>query len=86
MTILFSKQRPVCKKAIGNTGPPGICDVFDFAGCGEYIFCTFAHDRGLFSVIFLHFVQKYRCAPTTGFLADIFSHVPSFTSEVSLCT
>ena len=31
-----------------------------------------AHARGLFSVIFLHFLQKYRCVPKIGFSADIF--------------
>ena len=30
-----------------------------------------AHARGLFSVIFLHFLQKYRCVPKIGFSADI---------------
>ena len=34
--------------------------------------CTFAYGRGLFSVIFLHFAQKYRCVPKIGFPADIF--------------
>ena len=31
----------------------------------------FPYDRGLFSVIFLHFLQKYRCVPEIGFSADI---------------
>ena len=56
--------------------------MFDFAVCGG-VLCTFAYDRGLFSVpkigfpadmffvIFLHFLQKYRCVPKIGFSADI---------------
>ena len=43
---------------------------FDFAVCGG-VFCTFAYDRGLFAVMFLHFRQKYRCVPKIGFSADI---------------
>ena len=31
-----------------------------------------SYDRGLFSVIFLHFLQNYRCVPKNGFSADIF--------------
>ena len=44
--------------------------MFHFAVCGG-VFCTFPYDRGLFSVIFLHFAQKYRCVPKIGFPADI---------------
>ena len=36
----------------------------------EAIFCTFAYYRDLFSYIFLHFLQKYRCVPESGFSAD----------------
>ena len=53
--------------------------------CGG-VFCTFPYDWGLFVVSFLHFAKKYRCVPKIGFPADMFSHVPSFSSEVSLCT
>ena len=42
------------------------------------VLCRFPYDRGLFSVIFLHFLPKYRCVPKIGFSADIFLHVPSF--------
>ena len=47
----------------------------------------FAYDRGLFSVLLLHFPQKYRCIPKVGFPAHIFfCNFSLFSSEVSLCT
>ena len=49
---------------------PGFCGFLDFAVCGGVLY-RFAYDRGLFSVIFLHFLQKYRCVPKIGFSADI---------------
>ena len=49
---------------------PGFSGIFDFAVCGG-VFHRAAHERGLFSVIFLHFLQKYRCVPKIGFSADI---------------
>ena len=52
-------------------GTPGFSGIFDFAVCGG-VFLAFAYCRGLFSVIFLHFAQKYRCVPKIGFPADIF--------------
>ena len=81
-THTFSRN---CSENAGHLGIPGFSDIFDFAVCGG-VFCTFPYDRGLFVVIFLHFAQKYRCVPKIGFPADIFSHLPSFSSEVSLCT
>ena len=48
----------------------GFLEICDFAVCAG-IFCTFAYSRGLFSVIFLHFLQKYRCVPKIAFSADI---------------
>ena len=59
------------KKNAGSLGITGFCGIFDFAVCGG-VLCRFAYDRGLFSVIFLHFLQKYRCVPKIGFSADIF--------------
>ena len=55
----------------GHLGIPGFSGFFYFAVCGG-VFCAFPYDRGLFSVIFLHFAQKYRCVPKIGFPADIF--------------
>ena len=103
------KTNAFLKKSTRNHGTPGFSGIFDFAVCGG-VLCRFAYDRGLFSVIFLHFLQKYRCVPKIGFPADIFlsfsfiffrsivvylklgsrltfvCHLPSFSSEVSLCT
>ena len=45
--------------------------------------------RLTFFVIFLHFLQKYRCVPKIGFPADILmdiSILSLFSSKVSLCT
>ena len=39
------------------------------------VLCRAAHERGLFSVIFLHFLQKYHCVPKIGFSADISIHI-----------
>ena len=49
---------------LGRLGFPGI---FDFAVCGG-VCVGFA----IYSVILLHFRQKYRCVPKIGFSADIF--------------
>ena len=74
-----------CSENAGHLGTPGFSDIFHFAVCGG-VFCTFPYDRGSFVVIFLHFAKKYRCLPKIGFPADMFSHFPSFSSAVSLCT
>ena len=50
---------------------PGFSRFFDFAVCVG-VFYRFPYDQGLFSVIFLHFLLKYRCVPKIGFSADIF--------------
>ena len=49
----------------------------DFWIFGNFRFCSMwgcfvsvCVDQGLFSVIFLHFLQKYRCVPKIGFSAD----------------
>ena len=52
-------------------GTPGFSRFFDFAVCVG-VFYRFPYDRSLFSVIFLHFLLKYRCVPKIGFSADIF--------------
>ena len=45
---------------------------WDFRFCGmRGCFLLELNRRGLFSVIFLHFLQKYRCVPKIGFSADI---------------
>ena len=45
---------------------------WDFRFCGSVAPFQFKlNRRGLFSVIFLHFLQKYRCVPKIGFSADI---------------
>ena len=54
------KNTRFLKKSTRDLGTPGFSETFDFAVCGG-VFCTFPYDRGLFSVIFLHFLQKYRC-------------------------
>ena len=56
-----------------TSGPryPRIFYIFDFAVCVG-VFYRFPYDRSLFSVIFLHFLLKYRCVPKIGFSADIF--------------
>ena len=82
-TILFFSKN--CSENAGHLGTPGFSDVFHFAVCGG-VFCTFPYDRGLFVVIFLNFAKKYCCVPKIGFPAEMFSHFPSFSSEVSLCT
>ena len=78
----FSKN---CSENAWHLGSPGFSEIFHFAVCGG-VFCTFPYDRGSFVVIFLHFAKKYRCVPKIGFPADMFSHFPSCSSEVSLCT
>ena len=35
------------------------------------VLCRFAYDMGLFSVIFLLFLQKYCCVLIIGFSADV---------------
>ena len=53
------------------------------------VLCRFCYDLGLFSDIFLHFLQKYRCVPKIGFPADILMDISIFvlfSSEVSLCS
>ena len=62
------------KKSTGTLAIPGFSGIFNFAVCGG-VLGGFAHDRGLFSVIFFHFLQKYRCVPKIGFWADIFSSI-----------
>ena len=62
---VFFKKRP------RELWTPGFSGFFDFAVCVR-VFCTFPYDWGPFSVIFLHFLQKYRCVPKIGFSADIF--------------
>ena len=52
-------------------GTPGFSRFFDFAVCVG-VFYRFPYDQGLFSVIFLHFLQKCRCVPKIGFSADMF--------------
>ena len=42
----------------------------DFRFCGMCV-CVFSLGFGAFSVMFLHFLQKYRCVPKIGFSADI---------------
>ena len=59
------------KKSTRDLATPGFSEIFDFAVCGG-VFCAFPYDRGLFSVIFLHFAQKYRCVPKIGFPDDMF--------------
>ena len=55
---------------------PGTSGLQDFLGfsilrqCGSILIAC-AHARGLFSIIFLHFLQKYRCVLKIGFSADI---------------
>ena len=67
---IFLKTNIFLKKSTRDLGIPGFSGIFDFAVCGG-VLCRFAYDRGLFSVIFLHFLQKYRCVPKIGFSADI---------------
>ena len=64
----FSKN---CSENARDLGSPGFCGFFDFAVCGG-VLCRAAHSLGPFSVIFLHFLQKYRCVPKIGFSADMF--------------
>ena len=47
-------------------GTPGFSWFVGFAVCVG-VFCRFPYDRGLFSVISLHFLRKYRCVPKIGF-------------------
>ena len=55
------------KKTRGHTGSQ---DFPDFSILRYvWVFCV---GFGAFSVIFLHFLQKYRCVPKIGFSADIF--------------
>ena len=54
-----------------NLGMTGFSNIFDFAVCGG-VFCMFAYDRDLFSVIYCHFAHKHRCASKVGFSADNF--------------
>ena len=63
-----------CAKTQNSTrehGSPEFSWFFDFAVCVG-VLCRFPYDRGLFSVVFLYFLPKYRCVPKIGFLADIF--------------
>ena len=51
--------------------------------------CVFCVGLGTFSVILLHFPQKYRCVPKIGFPARILMNICIFllfSSGVSLCT
>ena len=73
LASLSQKQHTFSKHSNENAGhlaSPGFSGCFYFAVCGG-VFCAFPYDRGLFSVIFLHFAQKYRCVPKIGFSADI---------------
>ena len=85
MSNFALKTNAFLKKSTRDHGSPGFSEICVFAVCGG-VFCTFAYSRGLFSVIFLHFLQMYRCVPKVWFPADIFCHFPSISSEVSLCT
>ena len=65
--FVLKKQTLFWKEAPGNTGPQ---DFPDFSILRYvWVFCV---GFGTFSVIFLHFLQKYRCVPKIGFSADIF--------------
>ena len=66
----FKHKRFFFQKSTRELGTPGFPGICYFAVCGG-VFCRFAYDRGLSSVIFLHFLQKYRCVPKIGFSADI---------------
>ena len=46
-----------------------------------WVFCV---GFGTFSVIFLHFLQKYRCVPKIGFSADIFIDI-SIDIFIGIC-
>ena len=71
MSNFVLKTNVFLKKSTREHGILGFSEICDFAVCGG-VFCTFAYSRGLFSVNFLHFLQKYRCVPKIGFPADIF--------------
>ena len=58
------------KKSTRNHGTPGFSGIFDFAVVWRHLNRS-DNARGPFSVIFLHFLQKYRCVPKIGFSADI---------------
>ena len=70
MNNFASKTNAFLKKTPGTSAIPGFSGIVDFAVCGG-LFCMFSYYRGLFSDIFLHFLQKYRCVPKIGFSADI---------------
>ena len=51
---------------------PGTSGHQDFPGFSILRYVCVSVVFGAFSVISFHFLQKYRCAPKIGFLADIF--------------
>ena len=64
--ILLLKTNVFLQKIPGQPGTLRFSGIFDFA-----VVCLHFSLRGLFSVNFLYFLQKYRCVPKIGFSADI---------------
>lgn len=60
--LLNAKKNMFLIKSTGEHETHGFSGIFDFAVC-RGVLCTVAYDRGVFSVMFLHFLQKYPCVP-----------------------
>ena len=68
--LLFYFSVVFCKNAPGNSGSQDFLGFLILRYVGVFVVAC-AYGWGLFSVIFIHFLQQYRCVPKIAFPADI---------------